>query len=550
MDRRTRRQWRQAQRWLIRARRAAWAFRGWPDFRGPPAVDVERPDQPSVARKGEAAGLAIEYPLVEAADVLGLITSWSHRTVTAAYRPGREDFPWTMKLPKMCMGLALISPLDDHGEAWASVEALEAAYGPLGVPAVKAAWDADADGTFGDLRVAGPNPMFLRRYDDPAALRAEGLARDMPAGVYAVAYDRLFTGIGPASVTERRYFSPAIAVFTERDGRLRPLGVQLRGSDGAPRWFEPDGSPAWRLARRYFHCCDFLAHELIAHFLWTHVVGEKFLLATARNLTWRHPVRRLLAPHLANSLNNNNDATPVLIQRGGLFDTVFGAGERGKLAGLSRGEELWTFDMMVPERHLQARGLMDLAYHPYRDAALTLWSDIAEMVREYVALWYPTDLHVRRDEELERWSAELRAFAGPTVPPAEDRASLSLLLCAAIFNVLQHAFVNLLQFDALGYPPAYPVTMRVPVPDDPAAVTEQTLVDALPSVRDTLITIRATYGFSMQYAELGRNLARYHRGPSRAIIERFRARMKARHASAPEGYLPADPARVGNSVDA
>ncbi|MEZ4266064.1 MAG: lipoxygenase family protein [Myxococcota bacterium] len=550
MNTRTHKHWRRCARWLLRARRAATFFAGWPDFRRPPPVRVEPPDQPSPRRSSERAALRSEYPLVSGADALGLATAWGHRTVAKESRPGREDYPLTTTIPKYCVLMALTVDIPDDGATWASVGELDRALGKLGLPAIKAAWERDPDATFAELRVSGPNPMFLRRYDTAAALAADGLETPVPDGCYAVAYDRLFSGVHGASAEQRRFFSAAIAVF-ERDGdRLRPTGIQLRRAGGEAAWFPADGSWAWRLAMMHFNSCDFLAHELLAHFSWTHVIAEKFLLATARNLTWRHPLRRLLAPHMANTLNNNNNATPVLIRRGGLFDAVFGAGERGKLVGLSRGEAAWSFDKMVPARHIEERGLTDLPHYPYRDAALKLWAVVEEMVTEYVEHWYDSDERVLRDEETQAWAAELRTFAGPTVPAVQGRASLIVVLSAAIFNVLQHGFVNLLQYDALGYPPVYPVNVRVDVPDDPAAVTEQTLIDALPTVYESLSTIRATYGFSIQYGRMGAHITRFHRGKSGAIMRRFVGRLNELARAAPAAYPPANPARIGNSVDA
>ena len=529
---------------------AARLTRRWPDFRRPPQVDVELPDQPSSRRLTERSTLRQLYPLTSAADALGLTSSWAHRTVIASERPGQEDYPWLMKVAKACLLMSINTDIPLDSDGWESVAELDGVYGALGHPAVKAAWDADPDATFAALRVSGPNPMFLQHYPDQGALRAEGLETEVAPGSYAVSYDRLFAGLTGADEAKRRFFSPAIAVFHLHDGQLRPTGVQLRSQSGAARWFPADGSPAWRLAMMYFNSCDMLAHELVAHFLWTHVVAEKFLLATGRNLTWRHPLRHLLAPHLANTLNTNNNATPVLIQRGGLFDRVFGSGERGKLLALTRGDSLWTFDRMVPERHLANRGVADLPHYPYRDAALRLWAAVATYVQEYVALWYTSDEQVLRDTELQAWATELSGWLGETLPAINDLAALRLVLTAVIFNVMQHGFVNLLQFDTLGYPPVFPVNLRVPVPDDPASVTDQTVLAALPSVGEALQTIRATHGFSVQYGELGQHIVRFHKGPSRAVATRFVAALKQLSKDANKAYQPADPARIGNSIDA
>lgn len=193
---------------------------------------------------------------------------------------------------------------------------------------------------------------------------------------------------------------------------------------------------------------------------------------------------------------------------------------------------------------------MDLPHYPYREAAFALWDEVEAMVGEYLALGYDSDIRVLRDEELRHWSAELHAFAGPSVPPLDSRENLQLVVTAFIFNVMQHGFVNLLQYDALGYPPAYPANVRVDVPDDPSTVTEQTLIDALPSVYESLSIIRATCGFSIQYGKLGAHLDKFHSGSSAKVVKRFAKRLRAISKAAPKDYLPANPANIGNSVDA
>lgn len=561
----TKRRWKSVCTWLLRSRRWAARARYEPIFRPPPDLPVVLPQyDPDPARAWELERAKRDYTLVPIAEKLDLPVAWNHRTVQRL--PKADGYTGALKLPKLALVVALSKRLMVPGqeeERWDSIEELDSAYDELGLPAVRDLWRDDLE--FARLRVSGPNPVWLRGGWTAAGLRRAGLgdagiAALPPEGsrawddVYAVDYHEPLLDAEP---TEGRYIYPCIALFGEVDRVLRPIGIQLRLPDGTLLWRPADGSPAWQLAKVFFGSADIFIHEVISHWLWTHVIAEKLGIATARCLSWRHPLRRLIAPHLTSTLAMNFNATAILVGNGGTFDVTF-AGAAVKARLVEYGDAAWRYSRMIMPRRIEELRIGRLAFHPFRDDGLLVWNVIEQHVREYLAVVYPDDGELLADGEVRAWAAELHTALGHQgFPIVDDRATLNEVVTAILFNPVHHALVNSLQFDVFGWPPLSPPTVPVPMPRDPAEVTEQTLIDALPTVAVTLDTIRSTFGFSAQYDTYGRHLEPFYTGPTSALLARFRQELawvtdviNAANSERGHAYWVARPDRIGNSIDA
>jgi arachidonate 15-lipoxygenase len=534
--------------------------------RRPPGgtVCLPKDDSDPAGRARETEQALSEYPLVSMSERFALdCPRWPHLTVPLL--PPRERYPALMFIPKAAVRLALSVDLSTEAR-WASADAPRSLYWPLRAP--EAAQTADDDARFVRWRLQGPNAGWLRRCSSPEAMRAEGassatLARVAPrdsdlADLYVVNHHPLLNAL---PTLPGRHLAGAMAFFRrEADGSLKPAGIQLTGCDGRVVFFSPDDGAAWKLARSWFQCADMHVHEAVSHFLWTHIVGEKFLLATARRLPWRHPVRRFLAPHFEFTLNANYNSGTALVGFNGIFERAFSAGWRGTGGLIQRADLIWHFDRMILPRQIAARDVAGIADYPCRDDALLIWNALEEHAAAYVDLWYPSDDAVRTDPEIRSWSEELHGWIGDRgFPAVEDRPTLRVVLAAVLFNDVQHTLVNALQYDAFAYPPAWPSSMWEPPPsgDISSSVAEGLLLSSLPPVRQTLEAIRATYAFSIQFNMLGRGLRRYHSGPSLALMDRLQDRLKEvtkvieqRNAKRSHPYRIALPARVSNSINA
>ncbi len=452
---------------------------------------------------------AERYPLVPLGEKLGLERCFEHLTVAAT--PPEERYPPLVLVAKLAVIAGLSVPLRSEAR-FGALDQTRALPGSLGPPrALAERWDSDE--AFAAMRLQGPNPAWIRRLEapDPAlAALAEGAAGPL----FVVDYRALLAGLPLAS---GRHMAPCAVLFEVRDQQLRTLGVALDRPGRPPLLARPDGSPGWRLARMFFGCADLLVHEALSHFLWTHMVGETLLLATRHHLGEAHPVARVLAPHTLYTLQANENSGSRLLGPEGFFERCFSAGWAGTVALLERGQAAFTFDQLVLPRQLAERGVEGLPGYPYRDDGLLVWGAVARYTRGAVGLLYADDAAVRADAQLRSWGAALTERLG--APALEDREALATVMAAAIFTTVQHTLVNAMQYDAYGWPLAFPSCLHTPLPDDLARVDERDLVEALPSVQEAADALRATFCFSLQFNVFGAGLERYV-GPALAPLAR------------------------------
>ncbi len=513
------------------------------------------------ARGAEVAFARELYALGPAHDVLQLSFDLRHDTVKNF--PEQEGYAAEIKLPKMFL-LAGFS-VDVSSEArWASVEQIRACYSVLGEPSVVGRWELDAE--FGRQRLQGAHPCWVRRVESLDRLVQAGLAREHvegaglgridPRELYVVDYQAFLKGLPRNG---RKYIYPCLGLFREAmDGGLMPVGVQLELDSGEKVFRVPDGSAAWTLAKMFFQSADFWVHEVVSHYLWTHVYQEKFVFATARHLHQTHPVRRLLAPHFDHTLQVNRSGAPRLLHDDGVFAANFTPGIEGMKRGFALGNELWHFDRLVLPEQLAGRGMKDLPYYPYRDDALLHWEAIDEYVRAYLGIYYDSAAELAGDAEIAAWHDELFLALGDRgLPELRDLETLRLLLVAIIFNVIQHELVNNLQYDSFGFAPAAPSVILQPMPANPKHVTPQTILRALPDVGQSLRAMLVTYGFAKQYSVLGQHAPYVTEPEPRRLAELYALRLReieatigGRNAQRAVPYTAALPSRMSNSTNA
>lgn len=321
-------------------------------------------------------------------------------------------------------------------------------------PAPKESVDYFLDSTFARMRLAGPNPAWLRRVDPADGLPADcgfteaDFAAAIPAGdslAAALAEGRLFLcayrellNVQPGSLPvpqeisidyaadpaawdaayrarEASYGAGArhkalvapLALFAIRRGqrRLTPVAIQLFPDGHAGkrhRVFSPRDGLAWLAAKACVHAADATVHEVISHLGRTHLVQEAFYLALRNNLSVRHPLHRLLVPHFTGTLSINAGANQTLVAPGGFVDQMLlpTIGEAIKLCGQAVltsdfGDEIFLQNLVVRGMHD-----VDLDY-PYRDDGKLVWRAISDWVTGYVNHVYKDDQQVAADAELQ-----------------------------------------------------------------------------------------------------------------------------------------------------
>ncbi len=224
-----------------------------------------------------------------------------------------------------------------------------AVFGTLRLPEVADSFRDDE--AFAYWRVAGPNPLLIRRVDALPAkfpLGEEQFRRVMGADdslleaaasrrLYLLDYaelgklapsgavDKLLTGTGFA------YAPIALFALGKDRARLLPVAIQC-GQDPAthPMFVRPAESESdlywgWQMAKTVVQVAEENYHEMFVHLAQTHLVSEAFCLATQRTLAPSHPLHVLLAPHFEGTLFINEGAARILLPSAGFIDVMFAA---------------------------------------------------------------------------------------------------------------------------------------------------------------------------------------------------------------------------------
>ncbi|MBP9947746.1 MAG: lipoxygenase, partial [Vicinamibacteria bacterium] len=264
------------------------------------------------------------------------------------------------------------------------------------------------DRSFARQRVAGANPMVLRRVIDARELADMDLAGQFTAitglpsleagvasGQLFVADYRMFADTVTGTHGGRpKWLAPAVALFCWRPsgladrGGLAPVAIRL-----SPRsvTVTPKDGAAWQAAKTHVQVADANHHEMSTHLGRTHLVMEPFAIATARQLAPNHPLRLLLDPHLRFNLARNALARETLIKQDGPVDRLLAGTLQSSLKIATEAAASWHFENFKLPNELKSRGVDNadlLPDYPYRDDGLLLWDSIGAFAREYVGLYY------------------------------------------------------------------------------------------------------------------------------------------------------------------
>ena len=395
-----------------------------------------------------------------------------------------------------------------------SISAFHRLYQTIPMPdRVAKVWQDDRQ--FAWMRIAGPNPMWLRQIRAlPAkfpvsedhfsramsAHRARGYtaADDTLAGaldegrIFLLdfeALDGIPSGTYPHGRT--KYVVPAIALFAlARDSKtLLPMAIQCGQQGGLPI-FVP-GDSQWTTAKLAVQVADGNMHQAVVHLAWTHLVTEPVVLALRRTLAKNHPIYLLLNPHHEGTLFINDAAETMLTGPEGAVDSVMAPRSDAARKAAEGAVKSWSFVGSQPRNEIAARGLLSadvLPEYPYRDDALLLWDAIHAWVSDYVAIFYPSDAEVAADTELAAFFEEMAAPDGGRLTSiAEARATSSVAaLVDALAHLIfipsvQHAAVNFPQRDLMAFVLNQPLSAYAPPPDgSPIDDDEAALLASLP----------------------------------------------------------------------
>jgi arachidonate 15-lipoxygenase len=408
----------------------------------------------------------------------------------------------------------------------------------LGLPPI--AKDYQIDGVFAEMRVAGPNPVMLRRIahlDDRfpvteehyqlAVLNDTLAAAGAEGRLYLADYQLLEQVENGTFPDAQKYVYAPLALFAVPPGatKLVPVAIQCRQEPGPDNpIFTPDDGYNWLIAKTIVEIADGNIHESVAHLGRTHLLMEPFVIATHRQLAANHPLNLLLEPHFEGTLAINHMAHTHLVADRGACDQLMG-GTIASTRGLAvKGVQTYPFRRATLPRVLAEQGLDDatlLPHYPYRDDALLYWHAIHQWVADYLAIYYPTDADLQQDSELKNWLAELAAPDGGAVVGLDfngqvpDRSALADMVALIIFTCsAQHAAVNFPQGDLMSYVPNMPLAGYAPAPNRKDGGTLADYLAMLPPRHTAEIQVELGYLLgAMHYTTLGHYGRRHFRDP-------------------------------------
>ncbi|XP_067660395.1 polyunsaturated fatty acid lipoxygenase ALOX12-like [Haliotis asinina] len=205
----------------------------------------------------------------------------------------------------------------------------------------------------------------------------------------------------------------------------------------------------------------------------THLLMEGVDLSTHRHLSVYHPIYKLLAPHLLNTMAINKKGRELLLD-GGIFDSLMSVGVKGSehlMAKRIVGLVTWHLDVdgTLPEDLKRRVVCVNIGRRMrYVYDGLKVYEAIKKYVTNYIHLYYSefiTELGVPgggRFRNLDHLIQTLTSF---------------IVTCS-----VQHAAVNFPQYNFSGFPPAYPTELAGSPPIDKRPQTMEAVLNALPGV--------------------------------------------------------------------
>lgn len=378
-------------------------------------------------------------------------------------------------------------------------------------PRVADTWHTDRE--FGQARIAGINPAFLRKCR-PEDLSGEGkfpvtdaLVGDLLGGttlatklennqLYLLDFSILSDILTPELEDQLGKYAvaPLCLLQVDSHGQLMPLAIRLKQDESSTDLnvnpiFTPLSEPqAWLTAKVAVSSAEIAYQGIVSHLLNTHLVVETFGVCTYRQFSPEHLIFQLLQPHFFNTFAINEMARGIFLGHDGFFDETGALGYTGSNELLRRaytgkgnnyaGDPYLFYRTALPY-DLAARDVNDLPHYYYRDDAVMVWNAIQTYVSEIVGLAYAGAEEMAGDRQLQSWIQELiRPDFGRIqglLPPEKaeqlsglltDRDDLVAILTTIIFTATaQHSAVNFGQYEYAAWVPNMPFAMYQPFDD-------------------------------------------------------------------------------------
>ena len=446
--------------------------------------------------------------------------------------------------------LQLDSPKGKGGD----IKDFQALFQTIDLPAI--AYTYETDEVFASMRVAGPNPVMIKRLSAPDARLPltedhyqavlgddDSLANAYKEGrLYLADYAILDQAINGSFPQEQKYLYAPLALFAvpnAGDRRLRPVAIQCGQNPDEFPILTPQSNPyAWLCAKTIVQVADANFHEAVTHLARTHLFIGPFAIATHRQLPDNHPLSVLLRPHFQGMLAINNEAQAKLIAPGGGVNKILSATIDASRVFAVLGLQTYGFNSAMFPKQLQQRGVDNtdsLPIYPYRDDGILIWDAIHNWVDDYLRLYYGDDAAVQQDTNLQAWAKELIAYEGGRVIEFGETdgklQTLTYLIDAVTLIIFtasaQHAAVNFPQKDLMSFTPAMPTAGYDELTGLGAHTTQEDYLSLLPPLNQAQEQLKLLHLLgSVHFTELGQyENGHFQDTQVQAALQRFRNRL-------------------------
>ncbi|MEX2262467.1 MAG: hypothetical protein WD696_10965 [Bryobacteraceae bacterium] len=213
--------------------------------------------------------------------------------------------------------------------------------------------------------------------------------------------------------------------------RLRVNGISYRGMYAAP------GGERWADFER-IALCSLLTHTTVwRHGMQHHVGGVAPIAAVSHNLPPRHPLRRLLAPFISDTLSTNYH-THLTLRRSGFDVTGFTFTRQSIYEYYDDGAEAFRMYRMDPRLSIAERRIPPALFYPYREQAHRYMELFESYVGTYIGLYYPSEEDLAEDAQARIWYESVDAVVRHGIrnlAPKLDRANLIKLCAVYMYSV-------------------------------------------------------------------------------------------------------------------
>lgn len=174
--------------------------------------------------------------------------------------------------------------------------------------------------------------------------------------------------------------------------------------------YTKDSGQQWDYKQRIMLATITTDTTLISPLLNTHLATTGTFCAVNNHfLDPNHPLRVLMFPHQHRTLLiNNNEIQLLLSAENSIFPSVFSYEHKTLLEVFNKRINEFRISSMNPNETLQQRGMVgrknekgeDIEF-PYLSNTRKLWGIIADHVKEYVGIYYPTEELVQNDQQIQ-----------------------------------------------------------------------------------------------------------------------------------------------------